>query len=491
VNAQGASLRTHARTWSGLALFGLALSACAAPSLLGESDDAGVVRGDAGADAGPDDGCPAWTVRCGGACVDPFTSGAHCGACDRPCGAGTGCVDGSCLPSVPTTPSPARCADGGAPLRVGDGREEPCLGDLAAASFARALCACGDVTVTPTGALAVDGIDSRTGAPDAEGGSLGANGAIRARGPLDARGNIITSDTVNVSATTTIGRDLRAAGLVAAASLGIGRDAYLASLPGGAGTVTVAGTLHLPSRCDAVPASLRAADCVEEPVARDAPCRCEPFDIEDTIDARSDPSRNDDLAAGLSPDVLAGPGASGRLDLPCGVYRLSRIEAGGPITVAAHGRVVLIVSESILADAPIAFVPDPGATLDVLVGGTLLARAPLRIGAPERPASTRLWVGGSCAEADETCASDADCCAADCTAGRCVGDDAVRWSIDVGPTESVAALVGAPGGIVRLRGAAVTGGVLAEGVVAEGAASIWHDRAVEAVAEGCTPPPEP
>jgi hypothetical protein len=471
----------------------LALSACAAPSLLGESGDAGSARSDADADAdaGSDDGCPAWTVRCGVACVDPFTSGTHCGACDRPCGAGTGCVDGSCLPSVPTTPSPARCAAGGAPIRVGDGSDSACLGDLAATAFSRALCACGDVVVTTTGALTVDGVDGRSGAPDAEGGSLGVNGSIRARGPLDARGDVLTSDTLDAAAATTIGRNLYAAGLAASAAVDVGRDAYLASLPAGTGPVTVAGTLHLPSRCDALPASVRVGACVEERVERDEPCRCEPFGIEDTVDARSDPLRNDNVAAGLSPDTLAGPGASGRIDLPCGVYHLSRIEAGGPVTIAAHGRVALIVSGSILADAPIAFVPDPGGSLDVIVGGTVLARAPLRLGAPDRPAATRLWVGGVCAEDGDACGSDAACCTGDCTAGRCVGDDTERWSVDLGPTVAFAARVAAPAGVLRLRGAQGVGGVLAGGLTADGSASVTHDRAFDPVGDGCPPPPEP
>ncbi len=468
-------------------------TACSAPSLLGESGDAAGPRADGGADAGDDDGdgCPAWTERCGSACVDPFTSGAHCGACNRPCAAGTGCVAGNCLPSVPTGPLPARCVGGGAPIRVGEGGDEACLGDLAAAAFDRAICACGDVSVAPTGSLTVDGLDSRTGAPDPSGGSLGANGALRADGALDARGDVLVSDGFDATAPATIGRDLRAAGLAAGAPVGVGRDAYLKTLPTGAGAVTVAGTLHVPSRCGALPASLRTGACVEEPVEREEPCRCEPFGIEDTVDARRDPLRNDDLAAGLSPDVLAGPGASGRVDLPCGVYHLSRIEAGGPITIAAHGRVALIVSGSILADAPIAFVPDPGASLDVIVGGTVLARAPLRLGAPERPTATRLWVGGVCAEAGRACTTDAACCSADCDAGRCVGGDTERWSVDLGPTVAFAARVAAPAGVLRLRGAQGVGGVLAGGLSADGSASVTLDRAFEAVTDGCPPMPEP
>jgi hypothetical protein len=475
-----------------LALGLLALAAgCAAPSLLGEGGDGGIARSDAGTDAGPDDGCPAWTVRCGGACVDPFTSGAHCGACDRPCAEGTGCVDGNCLPSVPTTPAPARCATGGAPIRVGEGSDGACLGDLAASAFSRAACACGDVRVAPSGALRVDGFDSRTGAPDANASTLGANGTVDARGPLDIRGDLRVGEALDAAARTTVGRDLEAAALDATAPVDVGRDAFLASLPRGPGAVNVAATLHVPARCDALPASVRAGACVEERIERDDPCGCEPFAIEDTVDARSDPLRNDDLAAGLSPDVLAGPGASGRIDLPCGVYHLSRIAAGGPVTIAAHGRVALIVSDSILADAPIAFVPDPGASLDVIVGGTVLARAPLRIGAPERPGATRLWVGGVCAEGGETCDSDAACCTGDCSAGRCVGDDPERWSVDLGPTAAFAAGIAAPSGVLRLRGAQGVGAVLAGGLVADGSASVTHDAALEAVNDACPPVPEP
>jgi hypothetical protein len=62
--------------------------------------------------------CPDGLALCGDACVDPARSDDHCGGCDAPCGADTGCFAGAC-----THPSPLRNAREGHQAVAGpDGR---------------------------------------------------------------------------------------------------------------------------------------------------------------------------------------------------------------------------------------------------------------------------------------------------------------------------------------------------------------------------------
>ena len=57
--------------------------------------------------------CKNGTVRCGKACVNKQTNPAHCGGCNRPCGAGVGCVGGQCQGSCqsPNTLCGNDCVD--------------------------------------------------------------------------------------------------------------------------------------------------------------------------------------------------------------------------------------------------------------------------------------------------------------------------------------------------------------------------------------------
>jgi hypothetical protein len=63
-----------------------------------DASDADVPSDDG--DAPPDRECAAPWIRCGGECVDPRTSAAHCGGCSQACAranAASACVNGSCI----------------------------------------------------------------------------------------------------------------------------------------------------------------------------------------------------------------------------------------------------------------------------------------------------------------------------------------------------------------------------------------------------------
>jgi hypothetical protein len=107
----------------------------------GSAPDGGAAGGGGSRDASPDRRvvdlapppdtaeCPGAQQKCGGGCVDLRTSAMHCGACDKPCGAGP-CQGGVC-----------RCTNG---TRDGDETDVDCGGGCGACGFARRCAAAKD-----------------------------------------------------------------------------------------------------------------------------------------------------------------------------------------------------------------------------------------------------------------------------------------------------------------------------------------------------------
>jgi hypothetical protein len=104
---------------------------------------------------------------------------------------------------------------------------------------------------------------------------------------------------------------------------------------------------------------------------------------------------NDNAAIGLKENVLAGPGAPTRLDLPCGSYYLSSINPSVPVTIWAHGQTALYIGGNVSASDVIAFGVDPTGAFDVFIEGTLTSQSGLTIGSPNYPALTRTYVGST------------------------------------------------------------------------------------------------
>ncbi len=132
--------------------------------------DAHVVEIDAGFDAGPDGGrrdtgpicpgdprcdCPAAQINCGGTCVDPMTSEAHCGDCDTACAGGDTCRDGACA-FVCTAPN-LECDDGAGGVVCADVRtDEANCGGCGMACGPGAVCNAGRCAC-PTGTALCSG----------------------------------------------------------------------------------------------------------------------------------------------------------------------------------------------------------------------------------------------------------------------------------------------------------------------------------------------
>jgi hypothetical protein len=222
---------------------------------------------------------------------------------------------------------------------------------------------------------------------------MAANGRIETS-ELDVSGDVRVAGTGGLgSANTQIGQEVHSADdLRTAETTRVGEDAFV----GGEldGTIEITGDLHVPD-CGSVPGSVTSASCVAGPVTVPEPCACgadELIPIDDIVAFYAMPANNDNALVSLDSDVFTSGSGPRRLDLPCGYYHLDGID--GAVTIAAHGRTALFVSGDVSAGSAMAFVVDPGATLDVFIAGTLSASASLRVGSPAYPRNVRFYVGG-------------------------------------------------------------------------------------------------
>lgn len=295
-----------------------------------------------------------------------------------------------------------RPPDGGVGLSCGAGLGDPvqlptalgpvCAGALASRAHRFALCTCADLgLISP---IELDVLDSTMATPAGQpAAAVGVNGDLQAEAPLRVAGALYVAgaDGLRTSASLTTAASLRVAGPTrgASSSIDVATDAYLGSDV--AGSLQVHGTLHLAPAAVTTQAVIAAAATVREAVVVAPPCDCAAgfADIPAAIAATA--SRNDNLAAGLTIDRLGAVGTSSALDLPCGHYVLSAIDAQQTVFLAVHGRTLLAVTGDVTLRGGLTVSLDPGAELDLLVGGRLETSGPSPIGATS-PARFRIWV---------------------------------------------------------------------------------------------------
>ncbi len=443
--------------------------------------------------------CPSPLTLCGDRCVDLRSDNAHCGACDDPCEMGTGCSDERCVDTVPLDPGPTDCV-GGDPLVIVTPEGDRCTGSIATISFTHALCSCHDVGNLSAPAL-FDAFDSATGSymPDGRGGSVGADGTIRSSSTFRATGDVRVSGPDGFTAGSgryTINQSLHVDGAFSGNNTTVDRDGYIGGAIADRAT-TFGGVLHTPV-CADVPMSVMPMSCVDEPVDVPPPCACETSDILSIgaiVDYYTDPLHNDDMVIGLEPDVLAPPGGPIRLDLPCGRYYLTEINASSDVTIAAHGQTALFIGGDIDVSAALLFAVDPGASLDVFVGGTLHDSGSFAVGSPAYPSATRFYVDGPCHHEGASCGADEECCGESCgDDGTCGPDlrapmDAVRISV----RSDLNGLFYAANGPVDISAPLeMYGAIFAYQYEASSDTTIHYDLAAVRLGEACPPRvPEP
>ncbi|HKU39886.1 MAG TPA: collagen-binding domain-containing protein [Polyangiales bacterium] len=111
-------------------------------------------------------------------------------------------------------------------------------------------------------------------------------------------------------------------------------------------------------------------------------CACDSkkfLDISGMISART--RDNDNANALLTPTSLSGFDGGRSLTLDCGRYFFDRIAGNGLLQIDVRGRVALFVARDLALDDGFRLTLQPGATAEIYVGGNVLVRGKLDLGA--------------------------------------------------------------------------------------------------------------
>ena len=269
------------------------------------------------------------------------------------------------------TSSGPNCASAGDPA-LGVDLGYSCSGALAAATFTHALCACG--TIQDSNSLTTDGFDSTKGAPA---GGLG--------------GDVAANTSISWSTTSSIGGTLWTPGNVTSSNPSTVRsDLHLGGTLSGSGTFTVKGNAYV---VKTLPSFAKVLGTTTKVSSVATPCNCSNKVPIATITAAHQAS-NDDATISLSPTAYVGNNPT-TLDLPCGTYYLTQINAAQPLTIKVHGHTALHVDGNLQVSQGLTVQLDTGATLDFFVAGTFNSAQSLTLGSSSTPESCRLYVAGS------------------------------------------------------------------------------------------------
>lgn len=291
------------------------------------------------------------------------------------------------------------CSGPGDPIMLPTMTGSLCAGTLEARGHQFALCTCD--TLNLNFKLQTDAFDStNSGVHDETSAAVGIDGALQTTkgAELQAGGAIYVAGPAGVTASEHLqaGASFKSNGPLAmlSSSADLLADAYVGSLI--SGEVQVSGTLHVPLSAD-VGSGVQASAIVSGPVAAlQAPCDCSEGFVDLATAMNNAAASNNDAAASLKTDALSAVMVSQRLDLSCGTYYLSSIQASAPITLAVHGRVLLAVENDVrLQGGGLTVNLDASAELDLLIGGWLTASGGGTIGAPGAPARFRIWTAGT------------------------------------------------------------------------------------------------
>ncbi|MEZ4459073.1 MAG: hypothetical protein R3E66_04970 [bacterium] len=287
------------------------------------------------------------------------------------------------------------CLGDGPPILNPGTPDELCTGDVAAVSFRFAMCSCeGFVT---SGTLTTSSINS-TGGTSGQSASVGTNGKFDSTGVVDIGGSLWASGDggVTMSNAVTVSGDLRSGGGVASGQLDVGRNLDLEGNLVVQGDATVGSELRQPTAAMQTVSGTLTATQVRGPVDIAQACDCS---TEQLLPIRqivtSVASANDNAEVGFDSEALRNLSAPVTLDVPCGRLYLSGIDGGGDVTLNVNGRVALFVGGDVSVSGQLTIHVPAGSQLDLFLGGNFNAANDVVIGDPDRPAATRIYVGGT------------------------------------------------------------------------------------------------
>jgi hypothetical protein len=330
---------------------------------------------------------------CAGTCVDLQADSNNCGGCGHACGSGQGCVEGTCM-SAMVYPTPAKCAGGGPPTNVGSGNgSSTCTGGIGGTAFTWTVCSCTNVSLTAEALL--DGWNSLNGPymPGMLGGGLGANQTIGGDSALDVWGALWAAATTGTSfsnqSQANVYDTVKSANNVDAVA-NVSHDMYV----GGniTGAVSVTGTLFQSPGKNRGGAT--AGNYVNNAVVTvPPPCDCT-NKVPVTAIVANAKTNNDNALIGLDPNVFTTANHPARIDLPCGLYYMTGFTLTNPAAIVVHGQTAIFIDGNISNNSFLTItLEDPGSALDVFVSGTITATDTIRLGNPNWPALTRIYLG--------------------------------------------------------------------------------------------------
>jgi hypothetical protein len=201
---------------------------------------------------------------------------------------------------------------------------------------------------------------------------------------------------------------------------------------------------------------------IPEAVTIDPPCPCADKDIinVDGLVAEAT-TNNDDAKYTINPAMLNVLIGNVEVTLPCGKIYFDQIGGIGNIIFNVTGRVAVFVGGSVANTGNLEFRLSPGAEIDLFIKGDLAVTGRALFGEKERPAASRIYVGGS-------------------------GDVFLT-----GFTEFVGNLY-APRSLVQGIGFEnIYGSIFAGNFVSPGFANFVYDSAIMTVGDNCGAPPPP
>ena len=357
----------------------------------------------------------------------------------------------------------AFCAGRGPAVVVPGATRDVCTGEVAERVFRYAVCAC--ESFEPVGSFVTDSFDSDAdGTITDSGGPVGTNGTFSSTSTVDIGGTLSSAgldEVTFVGSGIRVGGDLRAGGSVRLTGEGaVARDARVVGDVAGIGSFSIARDLHQPAGSTAVGVRV-GGDTITGPVSVAPPCPCgdDVLDIGAIVAATATDNHNAEVD--LAPDAYTDLVSEHRITLPCGRFYLDGIGGTGGLTLEVAGRTALFVGGDVNIAGSLNVELGPEGELDVFIAGTLQGAGTLSFGDPERPAATRVYVGGA-------------------------------GEVSLQGTSAFVGNLYAPRAPISFTGESeIYGSVFGRRVEAAGSLGVHYDRAILEVGEDCpdTPPP--
>lgn len=286
-------------------------------------------------------------------------------------------------------------------VSVGAQRQETCAGWIARRAFSHAICSCGDLDVlavlasSPLDSSVESTVEDRRGAAIGANGNYGGGEYVRIDGSFTVSGAaaVVSRGGIDVAG------DLRLAAPVSAAGpIFVGRDAWLGGATSSTSFITVGRDLHVgPSgSIGGTGPAIALGKTVQESFEVAPPCECaneELVDIDGVVSQGM--TQNDNGRIGLALDALSDVASPKQVTLACGRFALQRISGEAEIALRIVGRVILVVDGDVEAGRKFSLELEPGAALDLFIGGNLTVSGESLIGDNTRPAATRVYVLGA------------------------------------------------------------------------------------------------